>query len=551
MGYLSITYAQLFYICGALSFLQSRGFLPGIALQSGSVSSWFRAFLILYVLSMPVLFAFKAFVYPFFLSPLRNLPAPKGGNLLFGHFPTIMREPSGAPMARWADEVPNNGIMRYNHIFNSQRVLLTSPKALQEVLSTKSYQFIKPSFFRLTIGRLLGNGILFAEGDEHRRQRKLLNPAFSFRHIKELYPTFWSKGQEVTEAMSKHIDNNQTGEDSKDGCLIDINDWASRVTLDIIGVAGMGHDFNVIKDPSGELNTCYRHVFNIGGGNRVAQLMGFFLPTWLTTRLPLKRNQDIIAARHTIRKISFELIAQKRAALEKGSTGTDILSVAIESGGFSDEDLANQLMTFLAAGHETTASAMAWACYHLCQHPEVQSRLREEIRANLPSLSDPESTITSASIDKLPYLNAVCNEVLRVYPSVPLTIRIAKEDDTILGHFIPKDTAVVVCPWSVNVNEELWGPDAKIFNPDRWMGPGRAKTGGADSHYSFLTFLDGPRGCIGRDFAKAEFACLLATWVGRFEIEFGNKDYVLEIGGGITSKPKKDMAVRMRNVEGW
>jgi cytochrome P450 len=91
----------------------------------------------------------------------------------------------------------------------------------------------------------------------------------------------------------------------------------------------------------------------------------------------------------------------------------DILSVALESGGFTDENLIDQLMTFLAAGHETTASAMTWATYLLAKHPEVQARLRAEIRENLPSISDTDTAVSSSDIGRLPYLSAFCNEVLR------------------------------------------------------------------------------------------------------------------------------------------
>src|SRR5712664_3402378 len=106
-------------------------------------------------------------------------------------------------MRRWIETVPNDGLIRYSHLLNAQRVLVTTPKALAEVLVTKNYEFIKPSFFRHNLGRLLGVGILFAEGDEHKRQRRHLMPAFGFRHVKDLYPIFWSKGLEVTEAMTQ------------------------------------------------------------------------------------------------------------------------------------------------------------------------------------------------------------------------------------------------------------------------------------------------------------------------------------------------------------
>jgi len=369
-------------------------------------------------------------------------------------------------------------------------------------------------------------------------------PAFSFRHIKDLYSVFWDKSTEMTNAINESIKNEPTGSN-----VVEIRDWASRATLDIIGVAGMGQDFHAISDPSNELNSTYRVVFTPSKVAAIMQLLSIFLPEWLLHRLPFKRNAEMKEAIDTIRRVSADLIKSKRAKLEKGSrTDVDILSVAIESGGFTDEELVNQLMTFLAAGHETTASSLTWATYLLCKHPEAQALLREEIRANLPAISDPTSKITSIQIDNLQYLNAVLNEATRLFPPVALTLREADHDTTIQGHFIPKGTIVIICPWAVNCCTELWGEDAKEFKPERWMGPGRANTGGAESNYAITTFLHGPRSCIGKDFAKAEFACLLAALVGRFEMELEEPDKKLEIQGGITSKPKDGLRVKMKPV---
>jgi cytochrome P450 len=284
------------------------------------------------------------------------------------------------------------------------------------------------------------------------------------------------------------------------------------------------------------------------------QLIRSFVPFFVMANLPLKRNREVRVARATIRRICNQLIDEKRAALEKGITERDILSVALESGGFSNENLVDQLMTFLAAGHETTASAMLWACYLLCEHPDMQARLRAEVRERLPSPKTPGgSKVTSADIDGAPYLNAFCNEVVRFLPAVPLTIRLAAQDTTILGQLIPAHTTMIVSPWAINVNTELWGPDAETFNPDRWLGAdGRVQhMGGADSNYSFLTFSHGPRSCIGQNFAKAEFACLVAAWAGRFEMKFEKDDYVLKVGGGITAKPKGGLKVKMTPLDGW
>ncbi|KAI9691152.1 MAG: hypothetical protein M1822_008772 [Bathelium mastoideum] len=379
-------------------------------------------------------------------------------------------------------------------------------------------------------------------------------PAFSFRHIKDLYPIFWGKAREA--AMAMMMEPRASYEHNEKALItVEINNWAARATLDIIGTAGMGHDFNSIQNPDGELAQVYRTIFDPGNVGRALQLIGFFLPLWFLRRLPVQRNTDMQQAAVTIKQVCLQLVQDKRRRIEKGErTEHDIISVAIESGGFSDDDLVNQNMTFLAAGHETTASAMTWAVYLLCQNPAVQTRLREEIRGSLPRLEDQSKPISSTNIDSLPYLNAVCNEVLRFYPPVPSTMRQAADDTTILGNPIPKGTMVIITPWAINQSTKLWGPDARTFNPDRWIDPatGHANnTGGADSNFSFLTFLHGPRSCIGQAFAKAEFACLLAAWVGRFEMELADPNQKIDIKGGITARPKGGLVVRLRPLEGW
>ncbi|KAF1998575.1 cytochrome P450 [Amniculicola lignicola CBS 123094] len=528
---------------GILTFFAFR-YGPQYALFPSSV---FWNVATLFLIQVLVQAAWSILIYPLCFSPLRHLPQPPGANPFLGHFGRIFKDPTGEPQREWIDTVPNDGVLYYRWIFNEPRVLITTPKALAEVLVQRNYEFIKPVRLRSGLGRLLGVGILLAEGDEHKRQRRALMPAFSFRHIKDLYPIFWSKSKEMTAAMKDSLKG--APEDSK---VVEIRDWASRATLDIIGVAGMGKDFSALADPSNTLFQTYRVIFNPGRGARLMQLAVNFLPEWLLRALPLKRNEEMKEALGTIKSVAADLIREKRAKLEKGGrTDLDILSVAIESGGFSDEDLVNQLMTFLAAGHETTASAMAWAVYLLCKNPAAQNKLREELRAELPALLNPEGQITSADIDKLSYLNAVLNETMRVFPPVPLTLRETVDDTTIQGHFVPKHTTVIISPWAVNTSKLLWGDDAHDFKPERWLGAGRANTGGADSNYSVVTFLHGPRSCIGKDFAKAEFACLLANLVGAFEMELEDKEWKLQIQGSITAKPKGGLRIKLRAVDGW
>ncbi|KAL1841504.1 hypothetical protein VTJ49DRAFT_6995 [Mycothermus thermophilus] len=543
-------------------------------LASGRVAQWFRqpgfftAFAALWAAQTSAWLVWAVILYPKFFSPLIGLPEPATGNSWFmGQWKAIIKFPTGTPMIKWINSIPNDGIIRYLGPFNQERLLITSPKALAEVLTTKNYDFVKPRQLRYSLGRILGIGLLLAEGDEHKMQRKNLMPAFSFRHIKDLYPVFWSKAREGVQAMTEEVREKATAQqssDEKDTAVIEASNWASRITLDIIGVAGMGRDFEAIKNPGNRLTQAYNRVFKPSRQAQILQLLGLIISPRLLSWLPLQRNKDLDAAAAMIRAECAGLIQEKKQKLaQKELDDVDILSVALTSGGFSDSNLIDQLMTFLAAGHETTASALTWAVYLLAKHPEIQSRLRAEIRANLPPVGTPsdDSTVSSIDIDRLAYLNAVCNEVLRYFPPAPLTLRRAACDTTLLGHRVPKGTQIMLVPWAINKSVHMWGEDAHKFNPDRWMPKEgddkekRANSGGATSNYAFLTFLHGPRSCIGQAFAKAEFACLLAAWVGRFSMELHNKEdedeSKLQIKGGVTARPANGMHIRATVVEGW
>jgi cytochrome P450 len=374
-------------------------------------------------------------------------------------------------------------------------------------------------------------------------QRKNLMPAFNFRHIKELYPIFWSKSRELVESLENEIDRRAPDN------VVEVGDWASRAALDIIGVAGLGQDFGALQDPHNELNTTYRKIFAPSKAQQVIALLSIVIHPKILQRIPIKRNEDMFEARRVIRSVCRDLIHQKKEVMEKNEKrNIDIISVALESGGFTEENLVDQMMTFIAAGHETTSSTMSWAIYELCKKPDVQTRLREEIHANIHSLGE---SMDAAKLDRLPYLHAVCNETLRHNAPVPVTLRDTENDCTIADTYVPRGTKIILCPWAVNFSKELWGPDAAEFKPDRWIGPGRANTGGAESNYAMLTFSHGPRSCIGQSFAKAELACLLAAFVGKFEFEMRDPNEKIDIQGGVTARPRNGMHVKLKVVGGW
>ena len=164
-----------------------------------------------------------------------------------------MRNPTGIPHREWINSVANTGLIRYRYFFNKERVFLTSPKALSEVLVTKNYEFPKSPDARMSLGQLLGFGVLVAEGDEHKHQRKNLMPAFKYHHIHDLYPIFWEKSAEMVEAVTQEIAEGKYPSTTLNGskaAVVEFADWLSRCTLDIIGLAGMGFDFHAIQDPS-------------------------------------------------------------------------------------------------------------------------------------------------------------------------------------------------------------------------------------------------------------------------------------------------------------
>jgi len=158
-------------------------------------------------------------------------------------FPRItFRQPIHDVLLRFISNVPNEGLIRFPTLFNQYSLLLTDPSSLQEVLTQKTYDFEKPKDLRDFLRLILGNGLIVVESDEHKFQRKHLTPAFHFRHIKELYPVFWSKSVDLVGRITAEIHANPepTSENKSKHLegIVEINHWANKVTMDIIGVGG-------------------------------------------------------------------------------------------------------------------------------------------------------------------------------------------------------------------------------------------------------------------------------------------------------------------------
>ena len=223
----------------------------------------------------------------------------------------------------------------------------TTPQLLSEVMTQRNYDFIKPPELRNGLGRILGVGILLAEGEEHRVQRKHLSPAFQFRHVKNLYPKFWSIASHLVDKLDSELEKEA---DADSG--IDISKWNSRATLDIIGTAGLGLEFGSLDNPNNELNVIYSKVLQPSQSSRILAFISLVLPPRLLRLIPTSFNSDIVSASQAIRRIAAEMIREKRQKMIQNpdTIDLDILSQAIGSEGFSDENLVDQLMTMLLAG---------------------------------------------------------------------------------------------------------------------------------------------------------------------------------------------------------
>ena len=165
-------------------------------------------------------------------------------------------------------------------------------------------------------------------------------------------------------------------------------------------------------------------------------------------------------------------------------------------------------------------------------------------------LASDESVDLASTLEQLPYLNGIMHETLRLYPTVPMTMRQAIQDTQLGDQFIPKGTVVVLSIWLMNRSPEVWGPEAGEFQPERWITDGKPnQNGGASSNYEFLTFLHGPRSCIGQGFAKAELRCLLAAMVGAFSWELSMDEKKVIPRGVITIKPAHGMHLKFKTLQ--
>lgn len=253
--------------------------------------------------------------------------------------------------------MPNNGLIHCRSLGHQRTLLIaTTPEVAKQVLNENAYDYAKNEVTRSFLRRFLGDGLVVVEGNQHKLQRKAVSPAFSGKHIKDLVPVMWTKSKEFVNVVA------QKAQLPEHNGVIEVSSVASHVTLDIIGVACLGRDFKTLYNDDDELARTYETILN--SENRQLQMFFFcniLLGAKITNILPWKMVKTVADCEKTLRRICKQLLVEGRESISKDSKDVDILSVMLRSSvELSEDELIAQLLTFLAAGHETTSAALTW-----------------------------------------------------------------------------------------------------------------------------------------------------------------------------------------------
>jgi cytochrome P450 len=434
-------------------------------------------------------------------------PGPKG-RLLVGVLPEFRRDPAGflETMARQYGDVVYLPLGR-QHIY-----YLGHPEAIRDVLITHQNKFKKSRMLeRARV--LLGDGLLTSEGQHHRRQRRLVQPAF---HRDRLA----GYGAVMVESAAIARDRWQSGQS------FDVLQEMMRLTLAIVAKTLFSTDVDSEADDIGTALTQVFDLFEV-------ILMPF---SELLEKLPLPAVRRFKRARKRLDETIYRLIAERRA---HGGDRGDLLSMLLlargdegdeeGSGGMTDVEVRDEALTLFLAGHETTADALTWAWYLLSQNPEAESKFHAELDrvlgGRLPSFED---------LPHLRYTEGVFAETLRLYPPAWGIGRRALEDYQVGDFIIPARSVVLMSPHAVH-RDARWFADPLVFRPERWSAedPARPK-------FAYFPFGGGARVCIGERFAWMEGVLILAVLGQRWRLRL-ERGHPVATHARITLRPKHGM----------
>ncbi|TRX95459.1 hypothetical protein FHL15_003790 [Xylaria flabelliformis] len=471
------------------------------------ITTFISSFLLHYVIFK----SYRLYLYPRFFSPLRHVPGPWGSNIILGQELNKFRadSPIGLQLG-WSRIWPDAPFIRYSSIAGRAVLIVNSIAAHKAVLQTHAYDFVKPPLFARLVGEIAGRGLLFAEGEDHRHQRKLLAGPFSVPSMRKILPVFRRKAESLSKSFQEALGD-------RPHASIEVIDALSKSTMDTIGVTVLGIELDTLSSiyPV-SFQELYSRVLHQGLLGQLIWVINAFIP--IRRFVPLEANRRFQQANRDLRKMLRTIIEQRNADLRDGTfkkemgASRDLLTYMLEESELQRQQTGREPWTtediIGHVSHETTANALSWALYALSTRHPVQHKLRTEIRA----LLERNSTPTYDEINELPYLHNVVREVLRVYSPSLMGPRQASKDLIIEGVRIPKGTQIDLHMPLLHHHQDVWGPDASVFDPERWD----TRTGDGASLYAFEAFIQGPRMCPGKNFALTQIKATLIELVSKW-----------------------------------
>jgi cytochrome P450 len=301
-------------------------------------------------------------------SSLRHIPGPPEKSWIFGHFFELLGVGTvGEIHSKWAQEFGK--ILTYDMFLLGSRVMVSDADALKRVMVTGVSNYIRPAYVQMLLGDLLGHGLLLSEGEQHDRQRKIVSEAFHFENLKNLSFEFSRQAEKLVDVWMRKLSDMPAGS----ALEIDAIQATHALTLDIIGLIGFGYDFDACNDAKTELGDAYKDMLSITAIN----LFNTIIHMWPFKYLPLPAIKRQRRAFNQIRDVMARIVAKGRTELSTpapGGTGPNLLALLLRASnkapsggsGLSDVELYDNILTFLVAGHETTANGVCWA---LCARP--------------------------------------------------------------------------------------------------------------------------------------------------------------------------------------
>ncbi|XP_062201104.1 cytochrome P450 704C1-like [Phragmites australis] len=397
----------------------------------------------------------------------------------------------------------------------SRRQIYTcDPAVVEHILRTNFANYGKGTFDYENTRDLLGDGIFAVDGDKWRQQRKIASYDFSTRALRDFSGAVFKRN---AAKLAGVVSNNAASKQSMDvqGLLLkatmdSIFTIAFGLDLDTLGGSGEGSRFAAAFDDASEF-TLLRYV------NAFWKVMRFLnVGSEAMLKERVKVVDEFVYKR--IRARAQELSCNKHA--QDPDSRQDILSRFIEaatneSGTVDYKYLRDIILNIVIAGKDTTAGALAWFLYMACKHPEVQEKICQEVReatnaGETASVDEFAQSLTDEALNKMHYLHAALTETLRLYPSVPLDNKQCFSDDVLPdGSSVSKGDIVFYVPYAMGRMEYLWGKDAEVFRPERWLDQNGEFQ--QESPFKFAAFQAGPRICLGKEFAYRQMKIFAAV----------------------------------------